>query len=361
MKYFVTAFTGFIFIASCSNSNDAIKPLHKDLIQAVYASGKIYPYNHVRIATKVNGYVSKLLVKTGDTVKAGTPLLILSAPNNDVNIDIAQTNLQLSRAYNRTDVNQLNAALQDINGASSRYTLDSLNYERYKNLWKENITAHTNLDQAKTQAELSLQAYNKAVSNYNNLKTKLSADVALAERQLQLQQNNKSDYIITAPFSGKVFDVPVKEGQLLTTGTVAIDFGEANNFEADLDIDESDIGMVQLNQAVLLSTDAYPEKPINTTVTEIEPSLAQGSKTIIVKANVNAAGIQLYSGMSVEANIIISKKQNALVIPVEYLTADNSVVLKKDKSKVHVQTGIRDMQYVEIFSGIDANTELIKP
>jgi HlyD family secretion protein len=349
------------FLFYCCKSNDgSIKPIHKDLIQAVYASGKIYPVNYVRIAAKTNGYVSKLLVKTGDTVKAGEPLIVLSAPNNDVNIDVAKTNLQLSEAYNRNDINQLNAALQDINTAAAKYSLDSTNYERYKNLWNQNITTQQNLDNAKTQADISRRTLIKAKSSYENLKTKLSADVSLAQKQLQFQQNNKTDYTIVAPFSGKVYDVPVKEGQLLTAGMVAIDFGDTKKFEADLDIDETDIGMIMINQPVIISCDAFPGKPVNTSIREIDPALAQGRKTITAKAFLTADSIQFYSGMSAEANIIISKKQNALVIPAEYLGNDN-MVLKKDKTKQKVQTGARDIEYVEILSGIDENTELIKP
>ena len=53
-----------------------------------------------------------------------------------------------------------------------------------------------------------------------------------------MQQNIKGDYIITAPFKGTIYDIPVKEGQLLTTGTTSIDFGETGKFEAELDVDE---------------------------------------------------------------------------------------------------------------------------
>jgi multidrug efflux pump subunit AcrA (membrane-fusion protein) len=361
MRCFITfLITAFVF-SSCGLRSDSITPVKKDLIQVVYASGKIYPLNHVRIAAKVNGYIKNILVKEGDLVKGGQPLIILQAPNNDVNIDIAKTNLQLSEKFNRTDVNQLNAALQDIQSAYTKYKLDSLNYKRYEDLWKNDITAKINFDQAKTQAEVSYQSYKKAISNYDNLKTKLSSDVDVAKRQLEFQRNNKTDYIITAPSDGRIYNVAVKEGQLLTTTILAIDFGDASHFEAELDVDETDIGMVQLQQSILLSTDAYPNNPFRTVVRDILPSVVAGNKTTTVKANVVSDSLNLYYGMSVEANIIAEKKQNVLAIPVEYLAADNTVLIKKDKKKVAVKVGIRDSQFVEIISGIDEHTELIKP
>jgi len=360
MKNSGLLFLLLLFLCACGNHQNAIHPARKNITQVIYASGKIYPNNHVHIAAKVNGYISRLLVKTGDLVKAGTPLLILSAPNSDVNINIAKTNLQLSEVNNLANANQLDAAQQDIQSAYTKYRLDSLNYERYKNLWKENITTHACLDQAKTQADISIQAYKKAISTYDNLKLKLAADLSLAQKQLQLQQNNKSDYIITAPFAGKVYNVDVKEGQLVTLGTAVVDFGEAKNFEAELDVDETDIGVLHIGQQVILSSDAYANHPVNTTVREIEPSVVQGSKTTTVKVDVKDS-LQLYSGMSVEANIIITQKQQVLTIPSDYLMADNTVLLKKDKQKIPVQTGIRDTKYVEIISGLTEASEIIKP
>lgn len=345
---------------SCGLNETAIKPVHKDVVQAVYASGKIYPLHHVNIAVKGAGYVTEILVRAGDIVQAGAPLIILSSPNADVNINMAETSLTLSEQNNNDANNQLNAAQQDIQSAYTKYELDSTNYERYRNLWNENITTKLTVDQAKAQMELSYQNYKKAQSVYNNLKTKLSADVAMAKQQLAMQQNNKSDYILTAPFKGKVFDIPVREGQLLASGVLAIDFGEPGKFEAELDVDETDIGMIQLNQQILLTTDAYPGVPIYTTVREILPGVDQSTKTATVKANIPSDSLKLYSAMSAEANIIVSRKSNALVIPIDYLDADNTVTTK-DRKKIPVKTGIRDMDYVEILSGIDENTELIKP
>ncbi len=358
MKYWLVM---LLYFTACANPNTVTKPIRKEVVQVVYASGKIYPRNHVTIAAKVNGYVQKIWVRNGDVVKAGTPLLLLSNPNSNVNVAIAQANLQLSELSSRTDRNQLNAAWQEVQAAYARYRLDSTNLVRYKNLWEQEITSRVNYDAAQTQADIALQNYRKSLEAYHNLEAKAGTDLSLARQQLALQLNNKGDYLISAPASGRVYDVPVKEGQLLTIGTPAVDFGDAAAFEADLDVDESDIGQVCIGQQVVLNAEAYEGRPIFTTVQEIEPTVVQGTKTTKVKAPLVPDSMRLWSGMSVEANIVISKKKNALVIPVEFLNADGTVTLRKGKKRVPVQTGLRDVQYVEIRSGLDENTELIKP
>ena len=361
MRYFFIVLVFWVNLVSCSFKDSSIKPERKDLVQAVYASGKIYPLHHVRIASKVNGYVKNILVKEGDIVKEGQALIILQAPNNDVNIDIAKMNLELSEKFNKENENQLNAALHDIQSAFTKYKLDSLNYKRYEDLWKNDITAKVNYDQAKTQADVSYQNYKKAISTYDNLKVKLSGDVAVAKRQVEFQKNNKTDYIITAPGNGRIYTIAVKEGQLLTNTIMAIDFGDANAFETELDVDETDIGMLQPRQDVLLVTDAYPDYPFHTIVSEIVPSVVAGNKTTTVKTDVKSDSLKLYYGMSVEANITVGTKHNVLAVPVDYVTSDNMVVTKKDKKRIPVKTGIRNIQFVEIISGIDENTELLKP
>lgn len=361
MRHNLIAVAGLLLLMSCRGNENSITPQRKDLIQTVYASGKVYPVDYIRIASKTNGYVSQVFIKTGDSVLAGEPLLHVEAANNDVSVAMATEKLQYNEAVNQTRTMQLEAAWQDVLVASARYTLDSTNMQRYKNLLKDDITTRVNYEQAQTQAEVSLRSLQKTKSNYEHLKLRLKTDVSLAQQQVRMEQNNKSDYTITAPFTGKIYDVSVKTGQLITTGMQAFGLGASRYFEAWLDIDESDIGMIKPGQQVLISLEAYPQQPIQTTVREIEPSLTPGNKTITVKTDLPLNNLVYYAGMSAEANITVSIQKNVWVIPTEYIDENNLITLQKDKSKKKVQTGIRDKGYIEIISGADASTVIIKP
>ena len=72
---------------------------------------------------------------------------------------------------------------------------------------------------------------------------------------------------------------------------------------------------------------------------------------------------QPYIHASVEANIIISEKENALLIPRKALMPGDSVLLKSggDEKMVFVQTGIQSLDDVEIVKGLDENSEIILP
>ena len=66
---------------------------------------------------------------------------------------------------------------------------------------------------------------------------------------------------------------------------------------------------------------------------------------------------------SVEANIIIKKKQQALVIPTNALLNGDSVKVKKDGKivTVPVKTGIHTLDEIEIINGLDENSEVVTP
>jgi RND family efflux transporter MFP subunit len=361
MRFFMAALSWLAFISGCRSDGETIQPQKKDLVQTVYASGKVFPLKYIKLSAKTFGYIQTILVNTGDTVTAGQPLLIIESPNNNLAVDIAETNLNYTIASKRENEMQLLAAEQDVRSAANKYSLDSTNLERYKNLWSNNISTRANLDQAQTQADLSYNNWLKAKAIYKNLYLKLSTEAALADKQVSIQNNSRKEYTIRAPFTGRIYDIPVKEGQLITQNMVAFTVGDMKKFEAWLDIDESDIGWIRKGQSILISCEAFQQTPIYTTVKEIEPSLAPGSKTVIVKADMPVDTLSYFSGMSAEANIIVNSRKNVWVVPAEYINENNQVMIKNGKEPIQVQTGIKDRGWVEIITGLPPGAVLIKP
>ena len=68
----------------------------------------------------------------------------------------------------------------------------------------------------------------------------------------------------------------------------------------------------------------------------------------------------LYPNISFEANIVIQRKKNALLIPRTYLL-NNSKVINGKGDTITVVTGLKDYQRVEVISGLSKDDELIKP
>ena len=112
---------------------------------------------------------------------------------------------------------------------------------------------------------------------------------------------------------------------------------------------------------MLITIDAYKDVVYKGIILETYPRINQGNKTSKVITSITLDEDQpLYSGMSVEANVIISIKKDALVIPREFLLDNNKVKLKSGEL-VQVKKGIEDLEYIEILQGLDESTVIVKP
>src|SRR5258708_7533712 len=87
----------FAAVSSCKKGKDVTTPIRKDLTQAVYASGKLYPVNDYRVYSKLPGYIEKIHVHVGDSVKLGEPLMTIKSEISELNVNSAKNLLDLAR------------------------------------------------------------------------------------------------------------------------------------------------------------------------------------------------------------------------------------------------------------------------
>ena len=347
--------------SSCKKKSDSTLPVRKNITQAVYASGKIYPVNHYKVFTKLPGYVDKIHVVPGTEVKIGQPLLTIKSEISELNVSTAKNILELAQKNAAENSPLLQAVKQEVASARSKYELDSANYFRYSDLYKNNATTKMQLDQSKTQFDISKQTFLKAASSYMNTRDRVRTELENARIQYEAQVSNRNDYTIASTVNGKVYDVIPEVGELVNNMLPLMEVGDDKRFEVELSVDETDVALVQIGQQVLLTIDAYKDVVFEGKITETYPRISQGNKTSKVIATIDIGeGKNIFSGMSVEANIIISKKENALVIPREYLIDNSKVKLKDDGTLVEISKGIEDLEFIEVLKGIDENTEIVK-
>ena len=147
-------------------------------------------------------------------------------------------------------------------------------------------------------------------------------------------------------------------GELINTATPIATLGSSNPFIIEMLVDEVDIVKVVLGQQVVINLDAYKGEVFTAKVTKILPKKDERNQTFKVEAIFDTQPKVLYPGLSGEANIVISKRENVLAIPLEYLLDDDKV--KTDAGIVAIKTGMRNMEYVEVLSGITEKTLLYK-
>lgn len=364
MKFVINIFlAALLVLTSCGGKNKTVRPVKKDLTQAVYASGKVFPAGYYKLLAKFPGYVKKIHVKPGDVINKGDTLIVIKNEQAELGTQTAKNLLQLAQKNAGSQSDLLNIYRNDLLAASTKLQLDSLNFIRYSQLLKENAATQLQYDQAKVQYEISRANFSKASNALESMKDKAGTDAQNALLNYEVQIASNSDFVIISERNGKIFNVDVKEGELINPQKMIMEIGNENGFEVELNIDETDVELVKPEQKIIYEADAFKNnEKFEGNVIANYLSINPINKTAKVTADINFTNQQkVFAGMSVEANIIIETRKNILVIPREYIFDFNKIKLKGKDEPVIIKKGIEDLEFVEIIEGLTENDELENP
>ncbi|HRH34912.1 MAG TPA: efflux RND transporter periplasmic adaptor subunit [Catalimonadaceae bacterium] len=351
-----------LLLAGCGEPEDKTKPVRKDITQAVYASGKIFPVDYYRLNVSIPGYIKEIFVRVGDTVKVGQPLFAMKSEVSNLNVATARNNLDLATLNANENSAYLSNIKQDVALAKEKMELDSSNFFRVQNLFESNAATKVMLDQARSQYIGSQKNFEKAKNALRSTRERLQTEVKNAQNLFRAQQSNSNDFTYYAAVTGRVYDIAGKQGEYYTPQQIIMELGRIDDYEVELYVDESDIHYLAKNQEVIFQTEAYPNLFLKGSIKEVYPKISSSSKSIKVLADINLPdGIAMYAGATLEANIINQQKANALVVPRYYLSAD-SVIVKRDgkKQKIKLELGIGNVEFVEVLNGLNPDEEVYK-
>ena len=349
---------------SCNKKEDKAVVVLKDITQAVYASGKIFPVDYYRLNVSIPGYIQQIHVKIGDTVKVGQPLFTMKSEVTNFNVSTAKNNLELAQLNASENSSALTAAKQDASLAKEKMELDSVNYSRVLALSENNATTRNNLDQARTQFHASQKNLKKAKSTLQFTRQRLNTEVKNAGNLYKAQLTNSNDFTYYSSVAGKIYDLAGKQGEYYTPQQIIMELGRVGDYEVELSVDEADIHHLAKKQEVVYQTEAYPNLFLKGEIKEVYPKISSTNKSIKVIASINLPDdVAMYAGATLEANIINNRKQQALVIPRYYLSNDSVMVKRKGSNvieKIKVEIGVGDVEFVEIIKGLNPGDEVFK-
>jgi HlyD family secretion protein len=357
-KHFIKMLLILLLFASCKSKQEKVKPLAEKITESVYASGIIISNNQYKVFSTVNGVIAVILVKEGDVVQKGDAIMKLVNTNAQLNTE----NAALSADYSATDNNteKLHELQIATDFAKAKMNEDALLQGRQQNLWKENIGTKNELEQRQLAYKNSLTAYEAAKLRYIQLQKQISFQAKQSQNNLQIASAIKNDYTIKADVDGKVYNIVMKQGEMVNTVSPVAIIGDANDFIMELQVDEFDINRIKIGQKILLSMDSYKGQVFEAVVTKINPIMNDRSKSFTIEAVFIKQPATLYPNLTCEANIVIQQKEKAITIPRSYLLAGDSVWVEKNKKR-KVIVGLKDYQKVEIINGITVNDFIYKP
>lgn len=352
-----------IVLQACGPETTYTQPQTKPLMEAVYASGLIQSGGEYQLTAQAEGILKEQRVREGEAVTIGQVLFVIESKKQEANLANAHKAYALAQKNAGADSPVLREAQNTLAQAQTRYEADSVNYVRYRNLWEAQATAQAAYDAARTAFENAREALAKSQNALQQLKDRLETERLNAYNALQVAEEEAAFYTVKSTIDGLFFQSNKQVGELVRRGEPIATLGSKDGYFANLRVDEQDIMRLQAGQRVLLKIDAYPGKVYEARLTRIYAKIDPRDQSLRVDAALKDTLPAHYTGMALEANIVIREKADALVIPRSLLLPGDSVLVQEadEARRVKVAVGLSTLNEVEITSGITAQTQLLKP
>jgi len=346
-------------LSSCKPDKEVIHPEYRALVESVYASVTVEPEELYQVFPASSGVLKSVLIEEGDTVSMNQLLAEVEADEPTINAENAALKSKLSEESYLGAASALARLKDDIRMAEDQLRIDSLNYVRQQRLSEKEIGSQVDLENRKLKYESSLNRLATLRSSLKETDRELRNQLKLSKNELDRALSRLGDYSIRSRINGKVYSLLNNEGELVNAQQAFAEIGMRNTFVLKLLVDEVDITKVKLGQRTLITLDAFADTVFEAEITKIYPSKNEQTQTFMVEATFVSLPEGLYNGLAGEANIITAQSENVLVIPSEYLFEGNKV--KTKKGAVTVTIGKRNMEWLEITSGLDTNSVLLNP
>ncbi len=191
----------------------------------------------------------------------------------------------------------------------------------------------------------------------------------IEEKKLAMEVafDNYESKTLKAPFTGKVVDIFVEEGDYVEGYDNIVYLIDDSSYEVKVSISEVDCLKVEVGQKVEIELDILKEERVfNGRVTEVaEYARAEsGVVTVPVTIKMDEVSPIFKPQFSATGEIIVNFAENVLTVPVTAISQNNgrSIVLKVEDKKAAptpVKTGISDGYYQEIVEGLEEGDKII--
>ncbi len=388
----------------------------RTIIETVSGNGKVYPEDERKVSSDVSGEVVEMMVEEGDSVRKGQVLARVFA-------DVLTSNRD--RAASIVNQQQAQVANTEASLASfeARLSQAKQNYDRQKKLMDDKVISKAEFEQAQSQYLTAQADLNAARQTIKSTK----ASVSGARADLIAANKNLSRTTIVSPMNGIVSLLAIKKGERVagnnfSLGTEILRVADMSRIEVRVDVSENDIPKVKVGDSAVIEVDAYNNRKFKGVVTKISSSSTSALQQATVSTSTtDVTNYKVYilinpasysdlvdsktkrfpfrPGMSASADIITTKQENVLTVPILAVTtrdrnekdakakskeeADKKKAQGQEEStenalvddemeevvfildpegkvkKAPIKTSIQDNEYIEVVSGIKEGDQVI--
>lgn len=270
-----------------------------DLLLTVTANGSLQPTRLVSIGSELSGTVTRVRVDVNDKVSKGQVL---------VELDTAKLNDQIVRS--RAALAAANAAVAQALATVREAEANLARLEQVARLSGGKVPSKAELDTGRAALERS---------RANELSAR--ANVVSAGATLSTDETNLSKASIRAPIDGVILTRSVDPGnavaaslQAVTLFTIAEDL---RRLRLQVNVDEADVGAVQLGQHARFTVSAYVNRTFPATVTRVAfgSTITDNVVTYLTYLDVDNTDLSLRPGMTATAAIAATERHDVLLVP----------------------------------------------
>jgi len=170
---------------------------------------------------------------------------------------------------------------------------------------------------------------------------------------------------IIAPFDGVIVSLPhYSENVKVANNQPMVGIMNYTRLYMDINLPESAIEYVAINQPVHITHYTLPYDTIRGTITELSPAISTETRTFRGKIIIDNSSLKLRPGMFVNANVVVDRAEDVIVIPKTALLTNRNrryvFVVERNTAVVrNLVTGIEDEDNVQVIEGLNENDNLI--
>jgi len=248
-----------------------------DLRRVVPADGTVKPSVLVEVKSKASGVVEEIHVEPGNDVQAGAVLVELDkerivARRRQAEASLLSAQARLSQIRRDMTPQQKASHEHSIRQAEINLTEAENQLARIEELYAKSYATDEELEQAQRAVEVAKESLENARTQYQlDLAGGEEEDIAVAEAQVEIAaaelddvNEELSNTTIRAPIDGKVLTRPVEIGTAVasgttgnTGGTVVATVGDLSTLYIEAQLDETDLGRVEIEMPCRVSFDAF--------------------------------------------------------------------------------------------------------
>ena len=338
-------------------------PQRGELIEFVSAPGEIEPKSKVEISAKVSARIIELPYEEGDHVTCGDPnanppvpasvLVRLDAKDLESRLTSAEASRAAQVAQREVEKARIESQQSSLAGLEASLKQAQRDLERQKGLLESKDIAQATFDQSQTTFD-ELKARHEAAKH--TLKSAelnlivLQHNLEVADAGIAQAKEALSYMTISSPIDGVVTRLEAEVGEMVimgtmnNPGTVIMVVGDLSKMLIVAQINESDVGKLEVGQKATVHIDAFTGREFTGVVDSIALShdwSRTATKYYRTEILLDATGEKLYSGLSAHVDVETNKNVDVLKVPAQAVLGREVDTLPLDirENSAEVDTG----------------------